>query len=300
MLQGAPFRLAAAVLAAMLVVVPAAADDDNRARSRVAFANGAQALDEGRAKEALAYFEEAERLYPHYSTWYNIALCERALGHPVLAAAAFQRFLEGGGASISAAQIETVASLIKEAEGKIATVRIEVTPQDAKVMLDGAVPESRGEIRVDPGPHVLEASAKGHRPGKKPFVVPSGGAVVVGLALDPETPAVATPTGPRLDSVFWVTAGLSGAALAAGGVTGVVALSDANAYADPTTPDDEADRRRSRGEVLRVVADVCFGAAIVGGVTATLLATLRPPAQPPARGVQVQPGVGSLRVVGRF
>jgi hypothetical protein len=95
------------------------------------------------------------------------------------------------------------------------------------------------------------------------------------------------------------------AAAAAGGVTGGLALSDSNAYNDPATPDAEAEDRKSRGQVLRVVADVCFGAAIAAGVGAVLVAVrpIEAPA-PGAASISVFPVVAptqfGLGVIGRF
>ena len=76
------------------------------------------------------------------------------------------------------------------------------------------------------------------------------------------------------------------------GVTGGIALSDSSAYSDPATPDAEAEDRKSRGQVLRVVADVSFGVAIAAGVGAILVA---------ARPIETQapkpPASGSISVV---
>src|SRR5689334_2977655 len=126
----------ALVLAAALALRAAPACADDMERSRQAFKEGARVFDEGRAKEALTLFQEAYRLHPSYATRYNIGLCERALGHPVEAAVAFQAFIEEGGNAIPREKVEAVTRLVQESQGKIARLAIEA-PKDAALSLDG-------------------------------------------------------------------------------------------------------------------------------------------------------------------
>jgi tetratricopeptide (TPR) repeat protein len=268
-------------------------DSTVRAESRVEFAAGVAALEGGRARDALSHFEEAERLYPHYATAYNIGLCHRALGHPLEAAAAFQRYLAGAENDIPAAQFDAVAALIKEAETKIAKLTVRVTPADAALTVDGAGAQPAAMIRLNPGDHRVEVRAAGYSTATRVVRLASGKSSTVEIALSLEDAARA-PRGPRLDAAFWALVGVSAVMSATGVVTGAIALSDSNAYQDPATPPDEADDRRSRGEVLRVVADVSFGLAIAGGVGAALLALLREP-DAPSSGAAPSRAARSLR-----
>jgi hypothetical protein len=221
---------------------------------------------------------------------------------------------------VPAKQQKSVAQLIEESDARIATAKLRVTPS-GEVTIDGR-PVSGSEVKVNPGEHVAEAAAEGYAPARKTFVAPLGGEVAVELALSPraaEAPARQVDAGSagaagsagtqpapaRFNGLFWGLTGVSVAAAAAGGVTGGLALSDSNAYNDPATPDAEADDRRARGQVLRVVADVCFGAAIAAGVGAVLVAVrpIEAPA-PGAASISVFPVVAptqfGLGVIGRF
>lgn len=267
-----------------------AATAATRAESRQRFADGARALEEGRARDALALFEEAYRLYPHHATLYNIGLCHRALGRPVRAVHALERFLAEGGAASS--QSKAARTVLDEQRARIAHLAATVDPADAALVLDetpigeeaaggsspagaAAVTERDGRLAVDPGPHRLVAHAPGRTSAEASFDAAPGATVEVRLAL-PIARAAAV-RGPVLDAPFWAAVGTSAAALVTGSVTGAIALGDSRAYGDPATPQSEAQSRKDRGEVLRVVADVAFGTALVGAAVAVVLATVREP-----------------------
>jgi tetratricopeptide (TPR) repeat protein len=291
--------LAPALLASVALPAHARADEpaadagataDPRQQSREQFELGVRALEDGRPGEALASFESAYALYPHWSTWYNIALCQRALGRPREMLLALERFLEGGADAIDQEQRATVATLLREGEQKVARVHLSVHPAGGEVTLDGERVATGRALRVNPGDHVLQVRAAGHETATRAFRAPSGEQVRLTLSLAPiavRSAPPARPPAPRdepppapqqsaLDATFWAVAAISLGALAAGGVMGAIALGDSRAYSDPSVPDDEAERRRNRGEVLRVAADVAFGAALVGGVGALFLANREP------------------------
>jgi hypothetical protein len=317
-----PARWVAALLL-LSSVAQAQPSGDPRVSSRASFERGAKAFENGRIQEALTLFEDAYKAYPHYATYYNIGLCERALGHPVRAAAAFKSFLEGGGAKVPAAQKKSVRALLDEVTKKVATLQLTVSPEGAKITLDGESTKP-GTLSIDPGEHVLEASRDGFADARRKFQIAPGGTVLVDLALPPiaaapaETPAppVAAPPAPPpapaerpFSTGFYVTASLAGLGLVAGGVTGLLALSDASAYNDPATSDQDADRHLSRGKTLRVASDVSFGVALVSGVAAVLLG-VRDKASGRGDGAgstgwfrvepRLAPGQGGLWAAGRF
>ena len=113
--------------------VAVADDEAARAQSRTLFTSGATALDDGRPGDALAYFQRAYGLYPHYATLYNIGLCQRALGRTVESVTAFMKFLDVGADAVSPEQRGTATRLIKEGQAKIVLATIKVTPPSAKV-----------------------------------------------------------------------------------------------------------------------------------------------------------------------
>jgi hypothetical protein len=112
----------------------------------------------------------------------------------------------------------------------------------------------------------------------------------------------------RFTSTFWVASGVAAAALVTAGVTGGLALADSSAYNDPKTSDAEAANRKSRGETLRVVADVSLGVAAIGAIVAIVIVTRSPDPQTatPSKGKAVTflpgaaPSGGSLDLRVRF
>ena len=79
-----------------------------------------------------------------------------------------------------------------------ATLVVDVTPADAKLLLDGRV-IGFGPLtddKVPTGPHILEAQADGYAPASKQFILDQGGTESVSFTLEP-TAAVAAvgPTG---------------------------------------------------------------------------------------------------------
>lgn len=290
--------IAASIAVGSAAIGGSARADDSRAQSRALFTSGAAALDDGRPGDALRAFEAAYALFPHYSTLYNIGLCERALGRPLLAATSFKRFLDDGGDAIAADQRATAERLLREAEARIVVVRLQAAP-GARVTVDGRAVDGP-VVRLDPGDHVAEASADGYVPRRVPFSADAGDRPTIYLDLarkeDARPPAggpahVATAPAPggesRLDSKVWVSTGIAAAGLLSGIVCGVVALEDSHVYNDPATSNDEAARRKSRGQTLRLVADVSFGVAILAGGAALYFATR--PSPPPPRQSWITP-----------
>jgi hypothetical protein len=305
-------------------------DEAARAQSRTLFTSGATALDDGRPGEALAYFQRAYSLYPHYATLYNIGLCERALGHTVDSVTAFMKFLDVGADAVSPEQRSTATRLIKEGQAKIVLATIKVTPSSAKIQVDGKPLEGR-EVLLDPGSHAIDATAGGRQPVHHTFTAEPGSRPVISLTMPrddepgttpvvveppvvdrqnpPPSPQPSTPGEPsRFTTTFWIASGVTAAALVTAGITGGIALSDSSAYHDPKTSDADAASRKSRGETLRVVADVSLGVAVIGAVVALVVVTRSPdpvaasPAK--AKGVTLLPGAtprgGSLDLRLRF
>jgi hypothetical protein len=303
-------------LALALLLAPAVAraqDGDARAESRVFFTSGVQALDDGRPGDALLLFQRAYDAFPHFSTLYNIALCQRALGRPAAAANSLRKYLDDGGDAIPERQRASATTLLAEMDAKVAVVTVRTAPH-AKVSVDGK-PIAGVATRLEPGAHELSATADGRAPAKRTINVHAGEHGTIELDMPPATPASgaeakppapATPPAPapepeeehpsRFNAAFWAATGISAVTLGLGVFSGAVALGDSNAYHDPNVSDADAERRKSRGEVLRVVADSSFGVSLAGAAAAVLIAT-RSMDPPRSHAWKLAPAVGP-RVVG--
>jgi hypothetical protein len=293
-----------------------AAEPDARAKSRAYFVQGVAALEDTRPGDALALFERAYELYPHYSTLYNIGVCHRALGNHAFAANAFQRYLDEGGAH--APEAAKVRPLLAELDAKVGTITLSVSPPNAAVTIDGQPAHGR-VVRVRPGEHEVAASAPGMQDTRVSVALRAGEKTAVALRPEP-IPNAASPTREdvtpgrssstpaadcgepptRFNSTFFIATGVATTGLVMFGVGGLLAASEQRAY-EGAASDDEADRHRTRGKNLALIADIGLGVALVGTVVAVIVA-MRPmeAAPPPTPGggrCRLTPKIGPERAV---
>jgi hypothetical protein len=142
---------------------------DERVIAEALFRSGRDLMAEGRYAEACPKFAESERIDPKPGTLINLALCHEKTGHT---ASAWAEYLDAAGRARRAGQIEREAVARRHAselEPTLAHVVLDADPSyGAQVVLDGRPlgPGAFGTpIPMDPGGHVLTASA----PGKKTF-----------------------------------------------------------------------------------------------------------------------------------
>jgi tetratricopeptide (TPR) repeat protein len=90
------------LLAAFLLTGVAQGDDTNRAKAREYFTHAVALFDDKRFADSLEEFQRSYELAPVFSTLYNIGLVHVALGHPVEAVDAFDRYLAQGGGAVPA------------------------------------------------------------------------------------------------------------------------------------------------------------------------------------------------------
>lgn len=155
------------------------------AQARDAFLRGVGHVREERWSEALAEFDRSVADRPHPVTFYNMALCHRALGRPVRAAFALDRALAEEGEERLAEETASAAKrLLTELRARRAFLVLDLTTTDSLLTVDGQPAERLGELLVvalipgppsplplgkvrlalDPGRHVLRLSREGHAP----------------------------------------------------------------------------------------------------------------------------------------
>lgn len=233
------------------------------------FAEGRAHLTDGKAAEACASFGQAIRLDPVASgTMLNLGLCNEVLGKLKTALYWFRR------AQIRATEnkeydLEQVARerTIRLAT-KVSTLVIELANPtvDAQISVDGEriQPTDYRRVEVDPGPHVLDASAPGRRTVHQAFTITDERALPlrVELELMPQQPDAA----PRRPERYLV---LAGAALWVTGA-GLVAYEKyavydpaAERYAQTRDPED-----RRRANTAQNVADYAGTAMFAVGAVA--------------------------------
>jgi hypothetical protein len=198
---------AALALLGMLPSQAAAADPSASDRSMATqlFKEGRTLLDAGRVAQACPKLEESQRLDPGGGTLLNVALCHEREG---LTATAWVEFTEALGLAKRddrPQRIEFARAHIAQLEPELSRLTIQVPAAndvpDLEIRRDGSVlgrAARDSPIPVDPGDHVIEASAPGKIAWRQSVVVGShaDSKTVMLPALDdvPGDGAVASPS----------------------------------------------------------------------------------------------------------
>jgi hypothetical protein len=244
-------------LGLLSLCAPAAAQSaSDQAAAEALFKQGRDLMAAGRLSEACPKFAESQRLDPAAGTLLNLAACYEKGGQ---IASAWVTYKEAASAARKAGQEDRArmaTGKVGELEPGLPTLTIAVPPSaeeaELQVRRDGELVGRAvwgAPIPVDPGPHLVEASA----PGKKkwqaaPVVAVVGGRSSVEIPpLEPlpqPAPAAVSPApvvvlqaseppapehrGAGMRAAGLVIGGIGVAGLIAGGVLGALAISDNN------------------------------------------------------------------------
>ncbi|MCC6558035.1 MAG: hypothetical protein IT372_34240 [Polyangiaceae bacterium] len=330
--------------AALLAPSPAAAGEPAAAPTGEAMTLAQTLFEEGRrlmeAKqyaEACPKFEESLRLRPGTGTLLNLALCNEGLGKTATAWAQFKEVLFAAKKEGNQAREAFAQEHVDAIEPKLSKlqVRAEATPGLA-IRRDGQeIPAAAvgTPIPVDPGTHVIEATAPGYSVWST--MIEAGGAgelkiVAIpkltpapadGSAAAPAPDAAAPGEGSGRRTLGFVVGGVGVAALGAGAVLGLVAAGDASdAEDDPAlcpgkrcTPAgrEAIDSASTKALVSTIGIGVGVGAIAAGAILIFTSGPTAPAkeaaarrrgwASPAARVVpSVGPGAGGVSVIGAF
>jgi tetratricopeptide (TPR) repeat protein len=282
----------------------ARADDPTASADRLAqslFDEATALMDQSRFEEACPKFAESQRLSPGGGTLLNLAYCLEKLHKYASAYTAYNEALSAslkdGRKDREISARERIAAVLP----KLSRASVKVPPEsrlpELEVRFDGTpVREAAWGVAapVDSGPHEVVATAKGKKPWTSVVQIDEEGTtkeIMVGpfedlplAAPPPPPPPVATPktieqpessSNPRRTAAY-VVAGVSGAFLVEGIITGVLALS---AHDERNTKcamgcTQAAYDAESRANAFAWAANIGIGAAIVGaGVSAVLFFT---------------------------
>jgi tetratricopeptide (TPR) repeat protein len=291
-----PFRCAASygVVLALGAVTslaqaePAPATDKEASREQ--FRLGAQAYSEGRFKDAIDLFLEADRLSSNPVFAYNIGQSYEELGDAANALRWYRTYLRDRPGAPDQAEVEP---RIRAAErhlqdGGVQQVSVLSSPEGAAVAIDGRrVGVAPWTVELKPGTHQLAVDLPGYAAGSSTFDLPAEHAIDVVIPLerlpDSTTVAVAKPSAEnacgaekrpgfaaRIRPVTWATLGVGVAGL--GAALGLELARSAAVSAARSSPTnlvgkEEYDRATSLGTASRV-------AVSIGGAVTALAAVL--------------------------
>ncbi len=162
------------------------------ARAKPHFDNGVSLYQDGNFAGALAEFEAAYRIKPGASSLQNVALCQKALFRYGEAAVTLQTLLAQHGSELDGAGRAKVQTAIDELLSLVGSIRLVVTPPDARVTIDGRLIEAKdGMAQLNVGEHHIVAEAPGFARASRAVRIAGGQeGVLVELALRPVTGSV--------------------------------------------------------------------------------------------------------------
>lgn len=250
-------RLSPMILALSLVTSAAFAQSDaDKATARQLAVEGQDALDKKDFKTAEDRFRRADQLFHAPTLALGLARAYAANGKFVEAQETYNRIIrEGVPAGAPAAfqnAVDSAKTEVQTVVGKIGSVLIVVTgAENPKVTLDDQpFPTAALGVKraANPGLHVVRASADGYKPAETKVTVVEGGSANAALTLEKDPNAVVavapTPTpgqasanpsptpppqepsggGSSTKTIGIVLMGVGGVGLAAGAVTGILAM----------------------------------------------------------------------------
>lgn len=304
------------------------ASAENKAAARDLATSGIQLAQEGKCDQAIPKLIRAEELYhaPTILTW--VGQCQIQVGRLVEGTETLNRVVrENIGADAPAAYLDAqkrAQDLIDETKPKIGKLTIEIEPSDVsdvEVSINDRPLASAlvGAPRpTDPGKQVVTVSAPGYKTATQEILVAEGGRETLTFSLEID-PNAATGTGssasdthsPSEDAksnawIGWTVVGVGGAFLAAGGVTGIMAMSKekdlAKACPDPKSCDASNDSTYSAAKTNATLSTVFFGVGGAAVVTGVVLVLTGGSKKQETGGRRLTPlvGLGSIGVSGSF
>jgi hypothetical protein len=290
----------------LLAAAPARAQTpDELAAARKLFAEALQDQNGRNYEVALSKYERVRQVKDTANVRYRIGTCEEALKHWRNAARAYEAAIALGKANPPEPDVVRGAHErldVVSRKAAFLTIALKGKTEEAKVDVDQQ-PLDDSELAVgvwlDPGHHVVSASAKDAVPSRTEIALPSGGRASLTVQLDPattgtpETPTTGTlvvqpPPGdkpPEEDpnaarkTAGWITMGAGGVLLVGAGVVYLLRhgdISTLNGACDTTTHECPIDRQSEltsvhkraliEGPLAAVLAVTGVGAAVVGAV----------------------------------
>ena len=187
-------NLRASVLAAALALTPSLAFAQHAApdaQARAAFDRGIADVDAGRFANAVVAFEESYRLRPVAVVLYNLASAYTRMGRHQQAIATYERYLSEGGSRLPPDRVQSVRERIAELRRELPVVVLRIRPAPFTLTVDGRPQAVTGdELTLDPGSHLLVATAPSHAPQQREVQLAPGGRVTWDTELTAETATV--------------------------------------------------------------------------------------------------------------
>jgi hypothetical protein len=330
--------LAFAISTASLGVAPGAfaqATSADKATARQLGLEGEDALNKKDFKTAEDKFKRADAMYHALTLTLGLARAQAANGQLVAAQESYNRILnEGAPAGSPPAFVKAVEDARKEVDevaGRVAQAVITVTGTDNPVVTldDAPFPNAALGVKrpVDPGDHVVKATAKGYKPGEAHFTVASAAEANATIALEADPNAAAEipppgqteppPAAPTKGSsinktIGYAALGVGAAGVVVGSIFGIIAIGKHGSIADacqngncPSTEQSDISSYHTMGTVS-TIGFIVGGVGLAAGAVLILTAPKAHGDVQVGKGQFLAPtispyvGPGSAGVIGRF
>jgi tetratricopeptide (TPR) repeat protein len=175
-------------------VMPAGGDASDASLARARFDAGVAAFDQGRHRDAVELFKEADRLAPSPRLSFNIAKVYERMGDNRGALAAYRDYLRRLPSAENAAEVSRRVAELEQSLVVLGVqqLRVSSTPEGAALWIDQL---SRGVTpwvgELAPGRHALVVRANGYRDAPLDFELP------VSQAIDIDVPLASAAVAPE-------------------------------------------------------------------------------------------------------
>ena len=270
------FMLGAAVFA-----TSSARADDNHVAAEALFDEGLRLFDQGKVAEACPKFASSYKLDPASGTLLNLGRCYEKLNKTASAWVAYRDLVSVAHKENNPKREAQAKQLADKLQPKLAKLTIDA-PDGVTIKLDENTvnaAELRTPVPIDPGDHVIEASAPSKKPWTKSLKITGAENAMVAVpplqdeavaAAPPPPPPAPPPPPPEpglgpLRIAALASGGLGVVGLAFGGVFGGIALSHASDARDHCVTRCDAPGLEARADA-RSAADISTVGLIAGGV----------------------------------
>jgi hypothetical protein len=280
----------------------AAPPSEEVARAVARFNRGQELYVERNFAGALVEFRKAYETAPNFRVLYNIGQVCYQMQDYVCAYRSLEQYLADGGSQVPNARRKAVGSELVLLKQRVGYLDVKANVAGAELSVDdvlvGALPVS-GPVAVSAGRHKVVVEAPGRAPMTRsvdvagqdtvevelsfpdlPRTEPAPAVVTAPSASPPAPPAPPAPPPPppsRMTTLSWVGYGVGGVVLAAGGVTGAVALGAAHDVTSKVYADGAAaEAARSRTGGLALASDVILATGVVVVAVTTVFTFLVP------------------------
>jgi hypothetical protein len=138
--------------------------------------------------DAINELEAARDIRATPPVMYNLGLAQRAVGRNREAVESFRAFLQMPGHERNPELVPQAEQFIRELGSAVGEVELRIEPSQAAIEVDGQPVERRGgHLALDPGRHVVSATAEGFARATQNVTVTSGGTTVLVMRLVPES-----------------------------------------------------------------------------------------------------------------